>query len=74
MPARSKILIVPIQNIFSRWIIESEIDDVDKTGISYICSMEMVVDLIITCVVILIQGYRCLLENEFTELIYRKNI
>ena len=31
-----------------------------------------VVDLKTTCVVTLIQGYGCLLENEFTELTYKR--
>ena len=71
---KSKILIAPIKNILSHWIIESEIDDTDKTSTSYVYSIERIVDLTITCMVILIQGYRCSLENEFIELTRQKNI
>ena len=34
--------------------------------------MERVIDLAITCMVTLIQEYRCSLENEFTELTHKK--
>ena len=72
MLVRSKILIASILNILNRWIIESGIDDSDKTGTSYVCLMERMVDLITTYVVTLIQRYRCSLENEFTESVRRK--
>ena len=64
MSVRSKILIA----IFlDHWFIKLENNDIDKTGMSYVCSEMKMVDLTTTYLVILIQGCGYLLENEFTE-------
>ena len=69
---RLKSLIVLTSNILSCWYIEKKINDTSKIGMSYVCSKMKMVDLIITCVVTLIQRYGYSLENEFSELTYER--
>ena len=60
---RSKIMIALVLNVLSRRIIELEIDDTDKTGTSFVCSIERMIDLTITCVGILTQECGCSLKD-----------
>jgi hypothetical protein len=60
---RPKNLKTLILNIPSRWNIELGSNVSGKTGMSFVCSMERVADLMATCVETLIQGCGCSLEE-----------